>query len=341
MTGVQTCALPISSAGTGAWGRVNAIQNGSSGAGGLNVKGFGNDFGGQLSAGDGLPEIFKRLGVFVNSTGSFGTKDRGTNESGYSFQSAGVTVGADYTFTENLLMGIAFGYENNDVDLHRQAGDLETNSYSGSAYGIFNKDNYYIDGVVSIGSTEIDTDRNIKYTTATETVDSVARGNTDAMKYEAGISGGYQFAINKFLINPYVGFDYSKFAVQGYDEKGGAGWAVHYSSQDIESIQSKVGMRSAYIISTPVGVIVPQLSAEWVHEYGYNQRTQKTDFVQDTSGATLNIISDKPDRDFMTAGFNISGQFAHDISGFVGYEIVLLREDVSNHTVSGGIRMQF
>ena len=97
----------------------------------------------------------------------------------------------------------------------------------------------------------------------------------------------------------------------------------------------------SYTFNTKIGSILPQANVEWVHEYGYNQRVLRAQFVEDLTHSNFRVLSDKPDRDYMQAGFSLQGEFAHDISGFLGYDVVLLRENVSNHTFSASIRMQF
>lgn len=324
---------------TGVYSRLNGLRKGNQKKGGMTISGLSSEPV-YIAAGD-LPEIYKRLGVFINASGSFGTKNTGTHELGYGFGNASITIGSDYAFTDNLLLGAAFTYRNVKAEFARNSGDVTAHSYSGSIYGTFNYQDFYTDGLFSIGSAHTDITRNIIYSTPTAAINTRAFGNTDAMEYKTTLSSGYNFFINRFNINPYVGFQYTKTATQGFDESGGMGWAIHYDSQDIESIQSSVGARFAYIFDTNFGVIIPQASAEWIHEYGYNQRVLNTHFIQDLNKTKFQILSDKPDRDFMTASFNVQGQFAHDISGFLGYDIVLLRENVSNHTVTAGIRMQF
>ena len=324
---------------SGAYSRLTGLRTGQQKRGGMTFAGF-NSRPVHVAAGD-LPEFYKHLGVYINSFGSFGTKRKHKYELGYNFDNAGVSVGVDYAFTDQLLLGLAFDYKNTDADIAHNAGDVEVDSYTGSIYGAFNYNMFYVDGIFSIGHTNTEITRNIRYTTPTSIINTKAFGSTSAAEYKAAFSTGYNFFIRGFNISPFAGFNYSKTAVEGFNETGVQGWAVHYENQDMESITSSLGTRFSYTFNTKIGSILPQANVEWVHEYGYNQRVLRAQFVEDLTHSNFRVLSDKPDRDYMQAGFSLQGEFAHDISGFLGYDVVLLRENVSNHTFSASIRMQF
>jgi len=106
-----------------------------------------NDTFNKAAAGD---DSFDRLGVFVNGDIGYGNRRTTTNEVGYNLNTHGVTAGVDYRFTDNFVLGTAFGYNNATSAYYSNLGKLETNSYSGAIYGsFFTESGFFIDGILA------------------------------------------------------------------------------------------------------------------------------------------------------------------------------------------------
>jgi outer membrane autotransporter protein len=307
--------------------RIAGLRAGN--VGGINLG--GNRVG--AASADELPEIFQRLGIYGNIDGSFGNRKRSVNEQGYNFDNQGVTVGADYAVTDNLFVGMAFNNAHNKADFSNRAGQLYTAAYTGSLYSTLNIQDFYVDALASFGGIDYESERTMSF------FNTSAKGKASGMQYASSLGAGYNHHIEKLVVGPYMGFDYTKTEVDAYRESGGASFAARYDKQNIESVLTKAGARMSYAWSQPWGVIVPQVNAEWIHESSYNAQYNVVRFVQNGTGFT--IRSDNPDRDYMQLGLNMAGQFAGGISAFVSYNTVIDRENVTNHAFSSGIRMSF
>jgi uncharacterized protein with beta-barrel porin domain len=307
--------------------RITTLKTG--GGGGFNIAGLNVG----AASSDDMPELFKRLGVFVNIEGGFGDKNKTLNEQGYKFDTQGVTVGADYALTDSFFVGVAFNNTHNKARFLNGAGELYTASYTGSVYGNYNIDDFYIDAIASVGGLDYESERHMSFFNRT------AKGTTTGMQYASGISAGYNYRHQNFIVSPYVGFDYTKTEVDGFRENNGVNFAVNYGQQDIESIITKVGARSSYTHSASWGVVTPQLNLEWVHESSYNASLSQVQFVQSTT--SFGIRSDAPDRDYMQLGFNVAGQFADGLAAFVAYNTMVDRQNVTNHAFATGVRLEF
>ena len=78
-----------------------------------------------------------------------GENDPTTNQIDYDFDTAGVTFGIDYRFTDAFVAGMALGYSDTDVSIGRGDGDLDTTGYSVSLYGTwFKSDKLYLGGSI-------------------------------------------------------------------------------------------------------------------------------------------------------------------------------------------------
>ncbi len=118
---------------------------------------------GDASNGAGL----SRLGVFVNGHGSFGSRDDSDREPGFDFHDGGVTLGADYRFTDAFIGGLAFTFVGGHAEFNAGLGDTDSRSYGLTAYATYSPGRFYIDGAVGFAWNTYDTNRRIRIPPAT------------------------------------------------------------------------------------------------------------------------------------------------------------------------------
>jgi outer membrane lipase/esterase len=302
-----------------------------------------NDTFNKAAAGD---DSFDRLGVFVNGDIGYGDRRTTTNEAGYNLNTHGVTAGVDYRFTDNFLLGTAFGYNNATSAYFSNLGKLETNSYSGAIYGsFFTESGFFVDGIFNGSHVDYASNRQIQYSLPTEKtpngiINTNAFGNNQGDEFNVAMTSGNNFNFGGLTVTPQIRVDYTTSQVDALNEQGGLGWALHVDQQDFESLQTAPGLQLAYAISLPWAVIIPMARAEYIHEFKNDSRNINTSYVQDTSQTRFNILTDKPDRDYIIASAGMSAQFAHGISAFVNYDTVQANYYVNNHNFTGGVRVE-
>ncbi|MGR9051880.1 MAG: autotransporter outer membrane beta-barrel domain-containing protein [Gammaproteobacteria bacterium] len=332
--------------------RISAIRSGRQG-GGVNISGLMFDSEGRPLSGRQLAKIngklntmaagdddFGRLGVFLNGNIGFGDRRTTANEAGYNLDTHGATIGMDYRFTDNFLLGMAFGYDNATSGYANSLGKMEADNYTGAIYGSFFTDSgFFIDGIFSGSHVDYSTRRHIQYSIS-ETINTNAFGDNAGNEFDVAMTSGYNFSFGGLTVTPQVRVEYTSNEVDALNERGGQGWALHVDSQDFESLQTAAGLQLAYAISLPWAVIMPTVRADYIHEFQNDQRNITAHFSQDPSQTRFNIITDKPDRDYITLNAGVAAQFAHGISAFVSYDTVQAHSYVSNHNFVGGVRME-
>lgn len=301
-----------------------------------------------------------KFGLFVNGTYGFGDKDATLRESGFDFHTFWVTAGGDYRLNRNVILGVALGYMATDVDLDLDGGASDVNGYSVSVYGTYwVTDRFYIDSIVSVGWQDYDIERSIRYsipglnpdgspTGSTTVVDQTARGDSDAVWYAFSVGAGYDFNVGSFTFGPFARLNYLKADIDGYREEtdntaAGYGLLLDVGSQDVVSLATVLGGEVSYAVSTPWGVLLPQLRLEWEHEFENDSRTISASFIEDptpNSEWQMQLQTDDPDRDFFRLGLGLSGTFRGGVSGFVQYETVFGFADVTAHNVALGVRVE-
>lgn len=333
--------------------RIAAIRSGQQ-TGGLKVSGLMYDQNGNQLSGSQLDNLnhsinkaaagddsFDRLGIFVNGNIGFGDRKTTSNEAGYNLDTHGTTIGIDYRFTDNFLLGTAFSYNNSNSRYRNKLGELESDSFSGAIYAsFFTEEGFFVDGVFSGSHIDYDSRRHIEYTTAAESISTNARGENSGYALSVSMTTGYNFNYGGLTVTPLVRVDYTSNDVDSLNEKGGQGWALHVEDQDFDSLQTAAGVQLAYAISIPWGVISPMVQAEYIHEFKNDARNISAFYLQDSSQTSFNIASDKPDRDYISFSAGIAAQFIHGISAFVSYDTVQAHSFVNNHNFTGGVRFE-
>jgi len=294
------------------------------------------------AAGSDDTAMGSRLGAFLSGNYQFGEVDTTFEAVGFDFDLGGVTAGLDYRVTDSVVLGGAFSYMRSEASFDDSAGDSEANSYNGSIFGLFNPTpELYLSGIVTIGGVDYDLTRRIQYTVTGDAVNARTNADTTGVQFSFAGEIGYDYRAKAFTASPYFGVESRRLNLDAYDESGGAGWAAAVDDQEINSLTSQIGARMSYAISTEMGVLLPQVRGEWVHEYSDDGRDIGAHFVNDPARNRFNIKTEDPDRNYGTVGADLSMTFAGGFSAFAAYEALVGYEDVSSHEFTLGGRVEF
>lgn len=279
------------------------------------------------------------LGFFLKGQFNVGEKANTGSERGFKADRKAVTFGLDYSFMDELVLGAAFGYGSTDTNYNLNSGSMSTDAYEFSSYGsYFLPQSFYIDWIMSYALHSFDINRRIQYTGFDNTATSSANGD----QYGFSLGFGKDFALQSFVINPYVRLDYSKTEVDSYQESGGGGLAMEFAGQSIDSATSTIGGQASNAISTSWGVLSPGVRFEWVHQYLDESRLIQARFSQAAAGAgRFSVKTDTPDRDYFNIGTSLALSLPEGRAGFLRYEYRLGQAYITDHTIELGARIPF
>lgn len=275
------------------------------------------------------------IGVFVNGDINFGEQDTIANQRGFDYTTKGVTIGADYPFSENLALGFALSYANTDSDLKNNRGRVDVDGYAITAYSNFSQNNFYVDALLSYGWNNFDISRNIAFN------NRKATASPDGNQFSARLSSGYNLTSkNGFSIGPTIGLRYDKVNINGYAEEGANSLNMRVSDLDAQSLIGNVGAYASYAFKTKSGSITPYLGINYEHEFANDSREILTELVSQP-GIPMRTNTREPDRDFFRLSAGLQAQFSRNISGVLGYETILGRDKISDNYINAQIRFQF
>ena len=322
----------------------------------------------------GFVNEFGRWGAWISGRVIFGEKDPTLSQVEYDFDTAGLTFGLDYRFTDNFVAGVAVGYANTDADLGTKNDEMETKGYSVSLYGTwFRNDSFYLGGSVGYGGNEYDQTRNVQYTISrpdTSTpgfspvlkdliddlpdwafdVDQTLGAEYDGKQYSAAISGGWDFNKNGWTFGPTFRLEYVTVDVDAYDEilvhsnadsSVGLGWAVHVDKQKYESLQPAVGFSFSKAVSRSWGVFIPQGYVDVVAETQDGGILVNGTYRGDVNDVNFALETDDFEETFVRAGLGFGLVLKNNKSAFFMADGDLGRDLLKTYYLNAGFRWQF
>jgi outer membrane autotransporter protein len=273
---------------------------------------------------------------WVMATGEF-SNARGTSAPNYRNSAGGFLVGADYRLSENFSSGLFAGYQFNYAK-YNGGGSNRGNSALFGLYGTYkNEDGYYADTVIGGGYTGFQTRRPIKFSTINRT----ARANPGTGQFNAGINLGKDWTIDKFIVGPLLGLQYTYAGTSAFTEQGAGSLDLAVGSQNTSSLRSSFGGRVAYLWDVSKGVtLIPEVRAQWMHEFLNNAATISSG-LDGGSGPSFGYGTSGPYRDSIFGGVGMSTKFGERWTASLFYNINFGDIDFTNNIISADLNLSF
>lgn len=300
------------------------------------------------------PNASSRLGVFVNGTLSVGEKDDSQNERGFDLNGVDITAGVDYRFADEYFAGLAFGYSNSGTTLNASRGKLDVDTYTLVLYGTYYpSQQFYVDGSLSYSGNDFSQERNIRYTLLDPiTMTNVNVNQTASADFFGGqlalnLSAGYELTAGGLTYGPFGRIQYVGSEVDNYSEQmsspdaPGSGWAINVDSQNYHSLISGLGGKASYAVNRSWGVLVPQASIEWNHEFKDDIHVVTGKFIGDPNNEKFRLPTDAPDANYMLIGAGVSTVFPQGRTAYIYYERLVGFNDFNRYAISAGGRWEF
>jgi uncharacterized protein YhjY with autotransporter beta-barrel domain len=312
------------------------------------------DGGSAASFTSGSQRRWNGLGFFVSGLAESLNRDITTFQDGYKSTILGITAGGDYRFSKKLLAGLALSYSNTDGDFS-SGGNFSTNSYGGLLFasylptdktfiqvtGGYTRNNYLMSRQATVRTGE----------PPGAILDYVrpASSNSNGDVFNLGLMTGYDHPIGRFTIGPRAGVNYSNTNIHNFTENGSSGVELKYDDQWINSLQSVLGVQGSAAVSTGLGVLVPQVNADYIHEFANSQRFINVQFAQDLRGTTafpgttptkFTFQNDVPVRDYFNLGTGLLMVLPNGWQPFVNFRAMVGNNQFDNYAGTFGLRVE-
>jgi len=307
---------------------VNAAQNALSGGG---------------AAAD-EERLVSRLGVFANGAISYGEVDGDENQVDADLRTNGITIGADYRFTDNVVFGAGLGFVSNETDFSPDEGSADVTGLSVSVFGTWYEPGQgYMDAVIDIGRNSYDIRRRINLP---DLPDQFGIGSTDANVVAMTVGFGRDFNISGWEFGPYGRMSIISADVDGYSERAvgaseGFGSVLDIRGHAVRSSTFSVGGQLSRNINTRRGVFVPQFRIEAEFENEGRKEGIEATFQHDPSQTPFTVNGNERDSRFINIGIGGSALLTNGKSAYAFYETQAHHEFVTQHWLKLGLRFEF
>ena len=265
------------------------------------------------SSGRSGASALKDTALWANT--SYTSLDNDNVFTAYDGHAIATLIGIDTRVIDPLTIGIAFGYENIDLDTTFNQGTLGWNGYSATPYAVFRfLGNYSFDVAGSYARLNNDVSR----------LNNAAKGSFDSDRWTAAanLNGGWN--VGQWRLGATVGYLYLHQNDQSYTENGLGNAPV--AGQTTEVGQGRAGVRVGY----DLGMVEPYLKGRVEHEFTSPGRTVVAPGV---------FVS--PDDTGYVLGAGAQFKFSDRLSGGLEGTTTQGRDHQEIWGISGTIRLRF
>jgi uncharacterized protein YhjY with autotransporter beta-barrel domain len=331
---------------------------------------------GGSAAEDEVREEFTPWGGFLNYGFGYGSKDPTSLEDAFDFDGSEVTLGFDYRFPRNVVVGAMFGLTDQDIDFDEAAsaisvveGDIASDGHSVILFALSQTERLTLSGSIGTQSLDYDIERNIIYPSFNQDLESIyqrARSRPQADATTATFGFGYAFTWTKFTLEPFVNVEYLDVTIDPFAESRSINilsnseesrrFDLVVSEQQIESLRASAGLRFQFVTTPRFGTVIPHWSIAWHNETKDDARTITAGYaaLADVLGSTTFALpTDAPDESYVTASVGVSmilrggrqreldGPIVGGITGFFQYATVENRDFYEDQVMTAGFRYEF
>ena len=351
-----------------AFARLAAARTQPAGGSGINLAGLNVVAGDQVlmgaTADDQLVDSdvllqgldWGKLGLFVSGHLRLGDKDATSQADGHSFQAEGLMAGLDYRLSDQLIVGGGIGYSTFNVDFDNTptslAGqDLSSDGITLVGFGtLYPNDRFFIDGIVTLGWTGYKSERRIDAQPANPDsgnvtpVSGTIKGDFDAFHYGLAAKTGYELKlIGGILFTPTFLVNYVNMDVDGVNETGDNeltdAVSLSIGSHTTESLTSELGVEFSHRFGTPIGVLIPNVRAAYIHELLAKDDDIRIEYNADpTALSRFTLPTEDRDLHYGRLGADISAVLPSGFTVYVDYDSLVGVKNFDVHTFTFGFR---
>ncbi|MFJ2993461.1 autotransporter domain-containing protein [Pandoraea sp. NPDC087047] len=204
----------------------------------------------------------KRFAYWTAGSVDFGFANTAAQRAGFTFTTGGVTMGADYRFSDQFSLGAGVGYGHDSTDVGSSGTRSTGDSYSGALYASFRPiPTLFVDAVAGFGTLSFDSRRWV--------VDAsdFASGTRRGQQFFASLSAGYEYRSDDWLFSPYGRLTASRSTLDQYSESGAGLNALTYFKQNVNTLSGTLGVRAGFAKATRIGTFSPYIRVELQHDF--------------------------------------------------------------------------
>jgi uncharacterized protein with beta-barrel porin domain len=245
------------------------------------------------------------MGGFLVGTGRTGDFKARGDRGEIDYGATGFIGALDAHFGTNAMAGITVGVDRADVRLSPVSPNSRGKGWFVGGYGSLGMGKYYVDLAATYGKMDFDLRRNVAF----GGFSSSSLAETDGSYYSLSATTGTTVEFGSLELEPYFGARYADVSIDGFSEGEGL-TNLTVGDQDVQSLQSLVGLRVAASREVLGATVRPSVRAEYRHEFKDDEGREIVSSFNGTGIDQPFVTTTSPmgnDRILFGAGLTISG----------------------------------
>ncbi|MGB0360686.1 MAG: autotransporter outer membrane beta-barrel domain-containing protein, partial [Endozoicomonas sp.] len=288
--------------------------------------------GAAIRTGMNTGDMFVADGFWVQ--GIFGKSEQKSNgvDLSYDGKMQGFTLGADRD-KNGITVGVALSYANADTDFNDREQKESVHTYMGSLYSIWQYDNRYFDGSLSLGTSSHESKKFSGAAAETAEYDS----------WQLGAKGtlGYYYPIGNAVLEPMVSTRMTYVNIDSFmykQDSDGASTGNSSGAADFKQLDFGIGAAFSTILAQEDRdlYITPRLSVMYFHDVLKDTLDKEITFA----GDDYKLKSTSKERNSLEIGLSVDIASGDHVTVNAAYERVH-KEDFSSDNYSFKFRYDF
>ncbi|MEN3977170.1 autotransporter domain-containing protein [Emcibacter sp. SYSU 3D8] len=283
-----------------------------------------------------------RLSFWGRGFGRWASTRGDANADGYDEDTYGAVLGMDFNLSPTFLVGVVGSYIDDSIDFDdNDRASIKRWSIGGYASATW--DAFYVDGSFTYASDNYKVDRTILTGGAAClayncTADASSKYGGDGWIVHA--ESGFNWLLGETArLQPFAGLNYTSIDHNGFSETGGGDLGLVGVDGTGKSLQSRLGARLSGEWGSGNVKWVPEVRAEWRHEFKDNPAWIEASLVGLPS-QSFTTGGSQVGRDMAVVGAGISAQFQGGWGLFFDYQGAF-SSGYNSHIAQGGVRVKF
>ncbi len=240
-----------------------------------------------------------------------------------------ISVGGDMKLSNEVLVGLQFGYSENKGDFGGGTGGYKLDEAMGTLYAGWGRGPWWVGASAFAGDLDY---RNVHRNIQILTDNRVEQGNTKGYQYGARLMGGYWFQYRDWVHGPVANVTYQQVVVRAFSENGNDSTALSYGEQKRDSLETGLGWQ----VSGALGAVRPFARATWQFESKDDARAVEATPVG--LGGTYSVGTYQPDKNYALFNLGVSSDFGK-VTGYISGEATASKSDGNYWAVTVGLRI--
>ncbi|HEX4858372.1 MAG TPA: autotransporter domain-containing protein [Usitatibacteraceae bacterium] len=274
-----------------------------------------------------------KITAFAAAEGSKYDISRNTLSPQTDTKNKAVTVGVSMRASEDASVGLAVGTVKGESRLG-SVGQFDVKENTLSAFASGRWGGFYGSLTASIANLKFD---NVRRNVQLGPVSRTATSDTKGANSSASFMAGYDFALGKLSIGPFLSHTAQSVDVNGFSEANAGSANLKIMDQRRDSQVTGVGVRA----SLPMGAFTPFVRVAMEKENRNDERFVSANPLSVTSGNTYDIPAYRPDSKWVTGSLGVRGRLAERIGLSVVYTSVSSKDSVKQDGVTASVSVDF